>query len=537
MVRFLLPKRMLAILAVVLFWSELAQAQVLDAPVFNLPAPDSLTESPSWDWPQSRRAIFTPNMYGDVTGSRVLSYGRTIPGVPGLPGIPGSNRQISGLVQFEAEGFVSDAIYEGSRNSTNVIHGSNTTPPILFLGKVITLQDYQAVKAFPVAVAQFPASVGLLENTITTQDIQAQFAKPGEKAVFNSGSQAIQVISETEFYVVSLVYDLVTPGTPGTPGSPAEIVTIHMPNPAGGGLVGRTMVATGNSPLPRDRFIFDYDFIGNAPVILGGRDIYRCSTGFEKAFFDGLASVTVRMPFASTANPTTEDGLTNGSSTQFGNLYVMLKGLAYSGENVSISGGLAMSLPTAADTHLRIESEDLVRIRNESVLLTPYVAVLFTPSDRFFAQAWTAIEFDTRGNPVQLNSGTGLTTIGRLNEPALLQLDYQVGYWLVHPATTPGGLLRGLAPFAELHYNGVLSGYDQVTAGSVAIVDSQNTFRELNLSVGMTAQLYDNILLTGGVTAPLRSGNNQFGDYQVGIRLNWLFGGTATKRVAAVPNF
>src|SRR5439155_24227879 len=98
------------------------------------------------------------------------------------------------------------------------------------------------------------------------------------------------------------------------------------------------------------------------------------------------------------------------------NLHVTLKALAYSGEFLSLSGGLGISTPTAGDTRLRLGGVDLVRIDNETVLLTPFAAVLFTPSDRAFAQVWTQVGFDTRGNPVRANLGTqGLQEIGRLN--------------------------------------------------------------------------------------------------------------------------
>lgn len=327
------------------------------------------------------------------------------------------------------------------------------------------------------------------------------------------------------------------PDTPGTRGAPEKNLLLGMPNPAAGGLVGRNKVSTDNNPMPRDRLIFNYDVLNRTPLTEGGLDINRFSFGFEKSFFDGMGSVEVRLPFASTVNTNAADGFITSGGALLGNLFVTFKVLGYSCDTWALSGGLALAIPTAEDTRLRINGSDLVRIENDSVYLTPFVAALFTPTDEIFSQAWAAIDFDTSGNPVRARvNDNGLATIGRLHDPFLLQLDWQIGYWLIHPSD-PVGELQGLAGFFEMHYNTTLQNGGAAQAGPITGVDSLATYSEYYLSAGLTAQFLDDLYLTGGVTVPMLTGNDRFGDYQIGLRLSWFFGATSAARAAAISNF
>jgi hypothetical protein len=63
-----------------------------------------------------------------------------------------------------------------------------------------------------------------------------------------------------------------------------------------------------------------------------------------------------------------------------------------------------------------------------------------------------------------------------------------------------------------------------LVAGNLTVTDGLGRYHEFNASAGATAQIGDRLLATVGVTAPLRGGNDRFGDYQLGLRLNYLFG-------------
>ncbi len=54
------------------------------------------------------------------------------------------------------------------------------------------------------------------------------------------------------------------------------------------------------SPIPRDRVFVNYSYFDNVPLQQGGVDVNRFVPGFEKTFFNGITSVEVRAPMAST---------------------------------------------------------------------------------------------------------------------------------------------------------------------------------------------------------------------------------------------
>ncbi|MFL5246122.1 MAG: hypothetical protein ACJ8FY_28980 [Gemmataceae bacterium] len=330
---------------------------------------------------------------------------------------------------------------------------------------------------------------------------------------------------------------IIIPGNPNRTfgGRPIPIVIPRPPvlfdvaSPAGGGLVGRTKVSDDNSPLPRDRVIFNYDYFNNVPLAAKGVDVNRFSPGFEKTFFDRLISIEVRVPFASTlSSDIIANGLGNQESTEFGDVHLTLKGLLYGSDRLNIAGGLGIGLPTARGTRIALgDGTELARIRNEEVVLTPYLAYLLTPSDRLFFQNWFAINFDANGNPLSANPDfTGLRPVGRLNDQDLFQADAQIGYWLYEP-DCDSGLLRGLAPFLELHYNSTIDRANGIHAGAFSLIPRNNRFDELNLSVGAITQIGDNFNVSVGAVVPLMGQNHRSFDYQIGIHGSLLFGPTS----------
>jgi hypothetical protein len=307
---------------------------------------------------------------------------------------------------------------------------------------------------------------------------------------------------------------------------------LNVPSPTGGGVVGRTKISDDNNPLPRDRLIFDYDFFNNVPLTTGGFDVHRYSAGFEKTFFDQRASVEVRLPFASTLDTNINATGLASRATELGNLNLTAKVLLYRGDALNIAAGLGVALPTAEDTHVFVGSTETVRIANDAVLLTPYLAYLATPNPDWFFQNWFQVGFNTEGNRVLFNDGSGLRPVGRLTDQPLLQIDAQLGYWLVNPCTS-GGFLRGLAPFVELHYNTVLGNAGQVNAGDFSITAVNGAFNELNLSFGAVLLLGDRINLALGATVPTLNSNNRSFDYQLGVHGTFFFGPTYQSRTSS----
>ena len=192
-------------------------------------------------------------------------------------------------------------------------------------------------------------------------------------------------------------------------------------------------------------------------------------------------------------------------AAEFGNVNLTFKGLVVRGSEINVAAGFGLSLPTGPDAIVRgAGGSELLRINNDSWIVTPYVAALFTPDERLFAQVWAQVGFDTTGSPVLFNPGqSGLTGVGRLHDQTLFSTDLQVGYWMIR--NPHGAGLRGLAPFVELHYNTPLNDAEAIQAGGLTITSLNNRYDEVNLTLGVAALINDNLLVSAGFVTPLRS--------------------------------
>jgi hypothetical protein len=394
-----------------------------------------------------------------------------------------------------------------------------TTPASARFG-AITLTPAPSFTPAPPLFIPFgppPNSISLAENPQVTSAVQG--AQPQGTAVRYLGGNAINPFFFSEggpFYDVYVQYGLF------------RLAEVLLPSPSAGGVVGRTKIADDNSPIPRDRFIFNHDYFENAAIGAGGHDVRRSVPGIEKTFFNMWTSIELRLPFAGTIDPTaTADGVA-GRVTQFGNVNITLKSLLYRGETLFVAGGLGLSLPTAEDTRLILaDGSDFIRYRNQAVVYTPYFAALYVPDERLFAQLWLAWSLAGTGNGIDVLGQFA----GRIKDQPIAQIDGQFGYWL-YRSTDRTAWLQGLAPFLELHYNATSGPADVVYAGPMQI-GTPGSLNELNLTAGATAQVGNNLFLTAGVVVPLKSGLDRTFDYQVGVRGTLFFGPTARSRNAA----
>ncbi|HJZ89822.1 MAG TPA: hypothetical protein VKE40_03045, partial [Gemmataceae bacterium] len=456
---------------------------------------------------------FNPNMFGDLFGGQT----RTV----------SLSTILSRPVNFVLTGSISPT--SGTIPNTPIPYipidfESPVRTLIPRFPSVVVIQDNGGVASFAappftsVALFRFrDTPVPLLENPLVTNALQA--LNPGAAAIFvPAGSHAdIDNARQATDYFISQAYLVNT----------TQTTNLIVATPSNGGVVGRTKIAEDNSPLPRDRVILDYDFYSNTALAPNGFDVSRFSPGLEVTFLDRMASIEVRAPFASTLDATIlSDGLTN-RATEFGNVNVTLKALTVRGPELAVAGGVGVSLPTGPDAVVRgTDGTDIVRIENKAYVVTPFVAAAFSPSDRWFAQAWLQIAFDPMGSPVLFNtSRAGMLGVGRLHDQTLLSADVQLGYWLVR--NPPGSPLRGFAPFAELHYNTALNDADAVEVGGLTIQSLNNRFDEVNLTLGAAAFVGSNLLVSAGVVLPLRGNGDKFFDYQAGVRASWFFGPTA----------
>ena len=301
--------------------------------------------------------------------------------------------------------------------------------------------------------------------------------------------------------------------------------------PGAGGSVGTSKIVENASPIPRDRVYFNYSDFNGVPLTEHGVNVNRYTPGFEKTFFNGMSSIEVRTPFASTlSNNLYVFDSNNGGSTQFGDLTIYLKQLVYTSETFAASCGLGLELPTASNTHVfSAPGDPLFSVKNQAVHLLPFLGSVYSPNEQMFVQQFLQFDFDATSNAVQTNNlNGGTTTVGRLTDMSYLYYSVGAGYWLYN---NPGSsrFLTRIAPIVELHYNKSLTSTDLVSAPPQYIGAQGINQDLLNGTIGVTAMFKQNSTLTLGYVTPLSSIDHRQFNSEFRLMFNWFFGGSVNR--------
>lgn len=286
--------------------------------------------------------------------------------------------------------------------------------------------------------------------------------------------------------------------------------------------LGSVKVGENASPLPRDRFYFNYQHYNQALNFslstAAGMPEYRSAAfdryvvGMEKTWGDGLWSFEVRAPFSGSADTVFTEGFTanNGNA---GNFAVMVKRLLYQSESLAIGTGLSVSLPTGADARFTIDDCQLT-VNNQLLKLQPFIGVLKTFNDRAFLQGFLQLDLSATGNDVTLQTSANQFVpqkVGELSERTYLFVDASAGYWLYRPPYAT--LVTGLAAVAELHYNAALDDGDTLrvrTSKTYFRFGPETSSLEIvNSVVGIHLELFGRTVLRAGAGVPLTDGQNR----------------------------
>ena len=307
------------------------------------------------------------------------------------------------------------------------------------------------------------------------------------------------------------------------------VMNVFLPNAgsSGAGLVGITKIAENTSPMPRDRVFFNYSAFSGVPLTMNGVNVSRFTPGFEKTFFDRSMSVEMRFPFASTASNTiVADGTSSTGNVLFGDMSLTGKALLYTDDELAISAGLQMSLPTAGALDVRLsDGTDLVRIANDSVYLMPFLGALYTPDDRFFTQGFLQFDAPANGNHVSVNNtfnGGPLAAAGTIRDVPFVFVDIGSGYWLYR--NDEGSGLTGFSATAELHYNSSLESTSVLNTGAYQIGSISNSIEMLTGVVGGHLYFNRSTSLTVGYTFPIGNSADQMFKGELRAFLNYNFG-------------
>ncbi len=287
--------------------------------------------------------------------------------------------------------------------------------------------------------------------------------------------------------------------------------------PSGGGAVRRVKIGENNSPMPHDRFIFNYNFFND--VIGGIGDVNRYTVGFEHTFFEGTSSIEVLFPMASTLDVDQIAGGMRSTDTEFGDLTLVFKHLLLEQEEFVVSAGFGLTIPTGDDARVfNTSGQQIIDIDHVSTHLLPYVAMLRTYDSGWYWQSFVQLDIDLNGNPISADmTGTNLQLVGVLQDQTLLFVDVGVGYWLHGPDQG----LPAIAATAELHWASTLQNADVVGAAGLNITSASNRYDVVNLSLGTSILVNDSFTVRPAMVIPLASGDGEQFDYEAMVQMNF----------------
>jgi hypothetical protein len=287
--------------------------------------------------------------------------------------------------------------------------------------------------------------------------------------------------------------------------------------PFGGGAVRRVKVAENNSPIPRDRFIFNYNFFND--VIGGIGDVNRYGFGFEKTFFQESSSVEVMLPFASTLDANQIAGGTLAKGTQFGDLSIILKTILFEGDDCLIAGGVGLTAPLGDDARVFTPTgEQIINLQHESIHVQPYLGIVDSCESGWYWHGFLQLDVDASSTAVSADlTGVNLQPIGMLQDQTLLFLDFGVGYWLTNPELgTPA-----IVATAELHYATPLQDADIVSTSGLNITSATNRFDVVNLTLGASILANESFTVRPAMVIPLSGGDNDQFDFEAMVQMNF----------------
>jgi hypothetical protein len=300
--------------------------------------------------------------------------------------------------------------------------------------------------------------------------------------------------------------------------------------PMPGNAIPRFKMAENTSPLPMDRVYFDFSSYSNVPLTDTPSSVSAYAAGFEKAFWGGRMSVEVRAPMATTLdNDVYFDGTSTTQTGQFGDLAVALKTLLIRREKFLLSGGLAMTAPTARDSQIFMTQQSAapaLLLENESVHLMPFLGGLWTPNDRWFGIGYVQVDVDASGDFIAGFDPFSTTpteqAIGRYYDSTVLFADLGLGYW-ARRSNDRSRCLTGLAYVVEWHLNQSLESQQVLSSGNFDVGTPASNISFTDMTCGLHLELYKMTTVTCAYCFPLTSdGDRQF-DSQFRLFLNRRF--------------
>lgn len=300
------------------------------------------------------------------------------------------------------------------------------------------------------------------------------------------------------------------------------VASLPIPSPSADSLIGRSTVGANASPIPTDRLYFDYSLVKNGVPFSRSENFDRYTIGIEKIIGHGEFSLELRLPFAASLDHqlVIENGQ-GASQTEMGNALVIAKHEIASNEQMVVSGGLALSVPTGSDVEVNnAAGTPLIKLVNEATHLKPFLAVAIAPDDHWFLSSFLEYDFPAgRGNALVNLDGGGLESVGRFRDASHVLWDISVGHW---SEEAHDSLVRRWAPVVELHFDKGFSDGSEVRGNSYRLFDISEDRSVVNLLAGVTMDLHSGRYFSFGFLTGV-GGDGSESDGEFRATLNWPF--------------
>ncbi len=300
------------------------------------------------------------------------------------------------------------------------------------------------------------------------------------------------------------------------------VVNLPIPSPSADGLLGRSSIGANTRAVPTDRLYFDYSLIKNGVPFSRTENFDRYTFGIEKTVGEGDFSVELRVPFAASMDNLLilENGQ-GASDIKTGNALVILKHELASNEQMIISGGLGISIPTGSDIEVdNAAGKPLIRLVNEATHMKPFLAMAFVPDQHFFMQSFIEYDLPAGRNGAEVNlDGMGLQQVGRFRDASHLLWDVSAGYW---SEADDESMIRRWAPVMEFHFDKGFSDGSQVRGNSYRLFDISQDREAANILAGVTLDLHEGRYFSFGYGTGV-GGNSSSSDGEFRATLNWPF--------------
>lgn len=296
------------------------------------------------------------------------------------------------------------------------------------------------------------------------------------------------------------------------------------PVPSPGVSVRRVKIAENFSPEIRNRFFTNYSFFNNAFGGLG--DISRFIIGMEQVLVDDLMSVEVRLPVAATYGSEQELNMPQDRDFEIGNFTVISKLALWRTERMLVSGGLGIGTPTADDTKIKLNGIDLLRVKNESVQIQPFLGMLFQASRDWTFQSYLQLDVAAGSDPILVNrsfvnpQANDLLEVGKFTDPTLMHLDFAASR-LLYLDRSREATVNAILANAELHYTTTLQDSDEVKGTNFNYRNLKNRFDIVNATFGSHFVFNNGLVITPAMSVPLTDGLDRLSDYEAIVQVNY----------------